>query len=321
MTKYSPNISGLKFGMLTAKNPIKLNGIKVWECVCDCGSTKNVRYNHLVNGSVSSCGCRWHLGNSEHNKWKGVGELSLTKYNAIREGAIIRGIDFDDDLTIEHLWELYIKQNKKCAISGLDIKFGVRSKDSKGTASLDRINSEIGYTVDNVQWVHKTINMMKNKMGEDKFIDMCRSVYNNNLSNDTYELYIGRFQPPHLGHMTIFNQSLDKGQKVCIAIRNIEPDEKNPLEPTTVQSIWRKMYDDNPNVEVIIIPDICSIKYGRTVGYKIEEIIVDREIAAISATQIRESIKIGDNKWRDFVHPKIQDYIAQIFIENEISNM
>ena len=46
-----------------------------------------------------------------------------------------------------------------------------------GNASLDRINSEIGYIISNVQWVDKTINMSKQQMNNEQFIKMCKEVY------------------------------------------------------------------------------------------------------------------------------------------------
>ena len=106
-----------------------------------------------------------------------------------------------------------------------------------------------------------------------------------------YDFFPGRFQPPHLGHMYLFQQSLDKGIPVCIAIRDIEPDEKNPLSATIVSMLWQEIYKDNDQVKVIIIPDIFAIKYGRSVGYAVEEIIPPTHIGGISATEIRKNIE------------------------------
>ena len=52
-----------------------------------------------------------------------------------------------------------------------------RSKNR--TASLDRIDSNKGYTIDNVQWVHKDINKMKMDLEEDVFIDNCKLIIEN----------------------------------------------------------------------------------------------------------------------------------------------
>lgn len=129
---------------------------------------------------------------------------------------------------------------------------------------------------------------------------------------EEYNLYPGRFQSPHKGHMTIFNQSLDKGEKICIAIRNIKTDEKNPLSAEQVKSLWGKIYEGNENVKVIIIPNIKSVKYGRGVGYAVEEIMVPENIANISATQIRDEIKNGLTTWKSMVDVKIHDDLVKI---------
>ena len=51
------------------------------------------------------------------------------------------------------------------------------------TASLDRIDSSRGYTLDNIQWVHKDLNKMKTNYPNDYFIKMCKYVANNNKQN------------------------------------------------------------------------------------------------------------------------------------------
>jgi cytidyltransferase-like protein len=109
-----------------------------------------------------------------------------------------------------------------------------------------------------------------------------------------YALYIGRWQPLHEGHKFIFNESLEKGIKVCIAIRDIQPDEKNPFSPEQVKEMIEKEYAyliSEGKVKVIILPDICSVNFGRGVGYDIIEHEVPKHIADISATAIREKMK------------------------------
>lgn len=133
-----------------------------------------------------------------------------------------------------------------------------------------------------------------------------------NLNFEEYNLYPGRFQPPHLGHMAIFNQSLEQGEKVCIAIRNIKPDDKNQLTAEQVKSLWEKIYEGNDNIKVIIIPNIKSVKYGRTVGFAVEEIKPPTDICNISATQIRNSILSGSDDWKMMVDEKIHKDIEEL---------
>lgn len=113
-------------------------------------------------------------------KWKGCGEISGTVLCSIKHGAKIRNLDFDID--VEFLWNLFLKQDRKCAISGIELVF--RFKEGKEnlsgrTASLDRIDSSKGYTKDNVQWVHKVIQKMKFDLDQDTFLEWVRIIAKN----------------------------------------------------------------------------------------------------------------------------------------------
>ena len=77
------------------------------------------------------------------------------------------------------MWDLFIKQNRKCALSGLELSFPKINGDQSYTASIDRIDSSLGYIEGNVQWVHKDINIMKNKYDQDYFIQMCKLISEN----------------------------------------------------------------------------------------------------------------------------------------------
>ena len=71
------------------------------------------------------------------------------------------------------------------------------------------------------------------------------------------------------------------------------------------------------DVVVMVIPDIESVNFGRGVGYEINEFIPPADIAFVSATKIRESVKNGDNSWRNMVHESIQeDVISYLTNEN-----
>jgi cytidyltransferase-like protein len=109
-----------------------------------------------------------------------------------------------------------------------------------------------------------------------------------------FALFVGRWQPLHDGHKALFQQVINEGDKVCIAIRNVEPDEKNPYTAKEVYDNICEFYKNNillGQVKVIIIPDISSVEFGRGVGYDIIERIPPQEIADISATKIREAMK------------------------------
>ena len=113
---------------------------------------------------------------------------------------------------------------------------------------------------------------------------------------EQYALFVGRWQPLHDGHKALFARALDEGKNVWIAIRDIAPDEKNPWTAEEVLSNITNEYKElcgQGVVKVSIIPDICSIEFGRGVGYDIIEHIPPAQVAEISATKIREKLKNG----------------------------
>ena len=108
--------------------------------------------------------------------------------------------------------------------------------------------------------------------------------------NNQWSLFIGRWQPIHEAHRQMFQQVLDEGGRVLIGIRDVEPDEKNPFPVNEVLNTIKNEYKDNPNVSVMVVPDISSVNFGRGVGYDIIEHRPPTEIAEISATKIRKDL-------------------------------
>jgi len=109
-----------------------------------------------------------------------------------------------------------------------------------------------------------------------------------------YALFAGRWQPLHDGHKALFQQALDQGKNVWIAIRDVETTESNPFDAQEVLKTIGNEYKElcgQGRVMVSIIPDICSIEFGRGVGYDIIEHIPPTQIADISATKVREQMR------------------------------
>ena len=94
-----------------------------------------------------------------------------------------RGFEFN--ISRDYAWQLFISQDRKCKLSGVDLYF-YENRRNEQTASLDRIDSKIGYIEDNVQWVHKELQRMKMNMQDSRLIYWARKITEKN--NDTYFL-------------------------------------------------------------------------------------------------------------------------------------
>jgi nicotinamide mononucleotide adenylyltransferase len=103
---------------------------------------------------------------------------------------------------------------------------------------------------------------------------------------------LGRWQPFHDGHLALFKKILEKTGQVFIMVRAMPIEENNPFKFEDIKKrIEDKLKDYAGKFEVIKVPNITNICYGRDVGYKIEEIVLPKEIQEISATKIRQSLK------------------------------
>ena len=123
-------------------------------------------------------------------------------------------------------------------------------------------------------------------------------------------MFIGRWQPFHNGHKWLINQKLGEGKPILIAVRDIPPDEKNPFTTEQTVEMIQKVYRDQ-DVEVVCIPDIESVNWGRGVGYELNEHVPPQNIGFISATGIRSSIKESNESWRENVDSSIHDLVIK----------
>jgi hypothetical protein len=154
------------------------------KCLCDCGNETEVSVYDWKTGRTRSCGCKNPRRRSrcDHPRSTGYKEISGRYWYAIRIGAEKRGLEFS--ITIEYAWDLFVKQDRKCAISGIPLVMDLFWKldwTKSNTASIDRIDSAIGYVPGNIHWTHKHVNRMKQAYDLDYFISMCRTITDNNL--------------------------------------------------------------------------------------------------------------------------------------------
>lgn len=106
---------------------------------------------------------------------------------------------------------------------------------------------------------------------------------------------LGRWQPWHAGHRALFERAIAKTGQVVIMIRDCQGwNGSNPFASNQVKDLIKQDLDPlyQGQYEILLVPNIVNITYGRDVGYKIEQEIFDDAIHSISATKIRKEMGI-----------------------------
>lgn len=128
---------------------------------------------HAIRGRASTIGIatrqRYCNNNVPAYLWRSLVSRSREK------NAQLGLIDFDSD----YLWELYNQQGGLCALSGWPITYS--TDHSLNTVSVDRIDSNVGYSRANIQLTHKIVNRCKLNLPENLFFQLCKSVYQKNI--------------------------------------------------------------------------------------------------------------------------------------------
>ena len=113
---------------------------------------------------------------------------------------------------------------------------------------------------------------------------------------------LGRWQPWHDGHQALFKRCILKTGQVIIQVRDVEGasggigQDDNPFNWDEVcknieSGLSKDGFSRGVDYEIMLVPNITNISYGRGVGYAFEEEIFDEATHSISATKIRKNLR------------------------------
>ena len=113
---------------------------------------------------------------------------------------------------------------------------------------------------------------------------------------------LGRWQPWHEGHTTLFEKALEKTGQVLIMVRDVQGvdagmgNDDNPFDFEKINNdiaakLFERGYIIGEDFEVMLVPNIVDISYGRGVGYTFTEHNLGEQIHSISATKIRKEMR------------------------------
>ncbi len=113
---------------------------------------------------------------------------------------------------------------------------------------------------------------------------------------------LGRWQPWHDGHQALFKRCIEKTGQVIIQVRDVqgvsggEDQDDNPFDWDKVclnieKGLSSEGFKRGIDYEIMLVPNIVNITYGRGVGYKFDEEVFEESITSISATKIRKELR------------------------------
>ena len=102
-------------------------------------------------------------------------------------------------------------------------------------------------------------------------------------------LFIGRYQPFHEGHKALILEGLKRVGQVCIAVRDTGgTDVNNPFNFEEIRArIEHALREHEGRFDVLRLPNVSHVFYGRDVGYVVERIELPRSVEEISGTEQR----------------------------------
>jgi len=197
------------------------DGAIMWLCKCTCGKIKSIQGKALKNGSTKSCGClHSEIAKTNRFKKRTIvccvcngsfeskvgpkiktcspecrrlrrleyiHVLSRKDFEHVIKGLIKNSNDrarrhkLLHNITYEYLWNLFNKQDKKCAVTNqsFEISTGKGLKErSPWSVSIDRIDNSKGYIKGNVQLVTIMYNLCKNTWTHQDVITFSKSIIN-----------------------------------------------------------------------------------------------------------------------------------------------
>ena len=119
--------------------------------------------------------------------------------------------------------------------------------------------------------------------------------------NPTVQM-LGRWQPWHDGHQALFKRCVTKTGQVIIQVRDVQGasggdgQDDNPFDWEAVcknieEGLAKDDFHRGTEYEIMLVPNVVNITYGRGVGYKFEEEVFEESITDISATKIRKDMR------------------------------
>ena len=151
----------------------------VYECLCECGTIKNVRALDLLKTNFTkSCGClknetskqlgdRRKYATKEESSWR-------HQYRSYQTGAATREQNFE--LSFQDFVTLCKCNCYLCNSEPIERMQSIKSGTTILSNGLDRVDTTQGYTLSNVKPCCSVCNLLKRTMNLNDFLSQCQRI-------------------------------------------------------------------------------------------------------------------------------------------------
>ena len=135
--------------------------------------------------------CKFCIGIKQASYHKRVWGLDKLQYTAFKRTKTARSYlqylrskasqrrKNEEIISLDALELLWISQNGKCAITGWPMTMELANGVVETNCSIDRVDSNYGYAVGNVQLVCRIVNVSKTSLSKNDFLALCKAVVEN----------------------------------------------------------------------------------------------------------------------------------------------
>lgn len=175
------DLTGQRFALLTVirevPNDKDIAGrCAIWECQCECGTTLNVPSNQLNSGRTKSCGCAKGVWISRKNAIPIKERVENQVFSEYKRNATKRNLEFL--LSKEDFVDFMYGECFYCGSPPANCmkKQKVTGEEFHQFNGVDRVNNEIGYTLDNCVSCCKLCNHAKKDLSKEEFIALAKKI-------------------------------------------------------------------------------------------------------------------------------------------------
>lgn len=150
--------------------------VALYEVACPkCNRVRVIKRKDHAKSHINKI-CKFCSNKNNHPQGE-YKEFRISWWKKYELSAQARGLEWKID--INDGLEIFHKQNGLCILTGIPLV--TKGNFNEITASLDRIDNSKGYLIDNVQFVHKEINMMRGSLNMNRFFELCELITNSKV--------------------------------------------------------------------------------------------------------------------------------------------